>query len=93
MFCLLVIWLLVFIFNLLQFNYYASLRNRIDPEGMSLEELEITEMTTEALNAIMQRPGTRKFRNHILKHTANFLEKFGKILNAERTNADPNKVY
>lgn len=66
--------------------------NRADPEGMSLEELEITEMTTEALNAIMQRPSTRKYRSHVIKHTANFLEKFGRVLEAERTNPDPNKV-
>lgn len=59
---------------------------------MSLEELEITEMTTEALNTIMQRPSTRKYRSHVIKHTANFLEKFGKILDVERTSSDPNKV-
>lgn len=67
-------------------------RNRADAEGMSLEELEITEMTTEALNAIMQRPSTRKYRSHVIKHTANFLDKFGKVLGAERANSDPNKV-
>lgn len=60
---------------------------------MSLEELEITEMTTEALNAIMQRPSTRKYKSHVMKHTSNIMEKFSKILDAERTNVDPNKVY
>lgn len=67
-------------------------RNRADPDGMSLEELEITEMTTEALNAVMQRPSTKKYKNLVLKHTANFLEKFRRILETERTNPDPNKV-
>lgn len=57
-----------------------------------MEELEISEMTTEALNAIMQRPSTRKYRSHVMKHTANILEKFGKILDAERSAPDPNKV-
>lgn len=60
---------------------------------MSLEELEITEMTTEGLNAIMQRPSTRKYRSHVMKHTANILEKFGKILEAERNSLDSNKVF
>lgn len=59
---------------------------------MNSEELEITEMTTEALNVVMQRPSTRKYRSHVMKHTANILRKFGAILEAERVSLDPNKV-
>lgn len=59
---------------------------------MSSEEIELTETTLEALTAIMQHPHTHKYRNYVVKHAANMLEKFTKILDAEKTNADSNKV-
>lgn len=67
-------------------------RNRADPEGMSSEEIEFTETTLEALTAIMQHPHTLKYRTYVVKHASNMLEKFTKILDAEKTSTDPNKV-
>ncbi|XP_017777342.1 PREDICTED: importin-13 [Nicrophorus vespilloides] len=65
--------------------------NRIDPEGMSSEEMELTEVTLEALTAVIQHPHTSKYKSYILKHSANILEKFNKILETETGNPEPNK--
>ncbi|KAL3269998.1 hypothetical protein HHI36_009055 [Cryptolaemus montrouzieri] len=65
--------------------------NRSDPEGLSLEEVELMEVTVETLSAIVQHPNTCKYRNHVNKFCANMLYKFQKILAMERCCEDPNK--
>lgn len=77
--------------NLFRDSYFFF-RNREDPEGLSTEELELTEATLEALTAVVQHPNTHKYKNYVLKHTENILEKFSKILQAEGSNNDQNKV-
>lgn len=59
---------------------------------MSSEEMELTEVVLEALSSIMSQPQTHKYTRHILRHTSNILNKFGKILEKERQSTDPNKV-
>ncbi|XP_022917881.1 importin-13 [Onthophagus taurus] len=65
--------------------------HRSDPEGMSSEEMELAEVALETLTTIIQHPHTHKYKNHIIKHTADMMEKFSKILEAERNALDPNK--
>lgn len=68
-------------------------RNRSDPEEMASEEMEVAEVTLEALTAVVHHPNTHKYRNYIMKHTANMLGKFMKILDMERSLSDPNNVF
>ncbi|KAF2883130.1 hypothetical protein ILUMI_23047 [Ignelater luminosus] len=65
--------------------------NKTETESMSSEEMELTEVVLEALSSIMSQPQTHKYTRHILRHTSNILNKFGKILEKERQSADPNK--
>ncbi|XP_060533437.1 importin-13 [Cylas formicarius] len=62
-----------------------------DPECLSGEEIELTEVTVEALTAVIQHPHTTRFRNSVNKHAASILYKFEKILDAERSCNDLNK--
>lgn len=65
--------------------------NRCDPEGMFSEEMELTEVTLEAISSIIQHPHTHKYRTYVIKHTETMLNSFSKILQVERQNADQNK--
>lgn len=68
-------------------------RNGIDTaEGLSSEELELMEVALEAMSSIMLHPQTHKYQGYIVKHTANILFKFVKILERERCTTDSNKV-
>lgn len=67
-------------------------RNRTDQEEMASEEMEVAEVTLEALTAVVHHPNTHKYRNYIMKHTADMLNKFTKILDSERNSSDPNNV-
>lgn len=82
----------IHIIKIFKVNNTMCFRNREDPEGLSTEELELTEVTLEGLTAVVQHPNTHKYRNYIMKHTSNILEKFIKILQTEKTSSDPNKV-
>ncbi|CAH0554758.1 unnamed protein product [Brassicogethes aeneus] len=62
-----------------------------DHEDVSMEEMELTEVTVEALNAIMQHPHTFKYKNHVTKYGASMLYKFQRILDTERNSSDCNK--
>lgn len=64
--------------------------SRSDPEEMASEEMEVAEVTLEALTAVVHHPNTHKYRNYIMKHTANMLGKFIKILDMERNSSEPN---
>lgn len=59
---------------------------------MASEEMEVAEVTLEALTAVVHHPNTHKYRNYIMKHTANMLGKFIKILDMERNSSEPNNV-
>lgn len=65
--------------------------NRCDPEGLFSEEMELTEVTLEAISSIIQHPQTHKYRTYVIKHTSSMLESFSKILEVERVNSDQNK--
>ncbi|XP_074028652.1 importin-13-like protein cdm isoform X2 [Leptinotarsa decemlineata] len=65
--------------------------NRSDPDGLVMEEMDLIEVTLEALVGIIQHPYTSRFKNHILKFSANVLSKFDKILEAERNQEETNK--
>lgn len=65
--------------------------NRSDPECMSAEEMELIEVTLEALTAVVQHPHTTKYPGYVMKHTTNILDKFNKILNNEKASAELNK--
>ncbi|KAJ8920238.1 hypothetical protein NQ315_011899 [Exocentrus adspersus] len=65
--------------------------NKSDPEGLSGEEMELSEATVEALTAIMQHPRTNRYENHVRKYAAEILYKFEKILDAERNLPELNK--
>jgi hypothetical protein len=59
---------------------------------MSSEEMELTEVTVEALTAIIQHPHTNRYKNHVMKCSADMLYKFEKILENERNSLESNKV-
>lgn len=59
---------------------------------MASEEMEVAEVTLEALTAVVHHPNTHKYINYIMKHTANMLGKFSKILDTERNSSDLNNV-
>lgn len=59
---------------------------------MSCEETELTEVTIEALTAIIQHPNTHKFKSYVAKYASCILEQFTKILDTERNSTDMNKV-
>ncbi|KAF5269678.1 hypothetical protein FQA39_LY08601 [Lamprigera yunnana] len=65
--------------------------NRLEVECMSSEELDLTEVAIEALSAVMLQPQTMNYPKHVLTHTSNILDKFGKILENECQIGDPNK--
>ncbi|XP_018575465.1 importin-13 [Anoplophora glabripennis] len=65
--------------------------NKSDADGLSGEEIELSEVTVEALTAIIQHPHTNKYKNHITKYAAQILYKFDKILDAERNLPELNK--
>ncbi|RZC40401.1 importin-13, partial [Asbolus verrucosus] len=65
--------------------------NKVDPECMSSEEMELTEVTVEALTAIIQHPHTNRYKNHVMKCSADMLYKFEKILECERNSPECNK--
>lgn len=67
-------------------------RNKSDADGLSGEEIELSEVTVEALTAIIQHPHTHKYKNHVTKYAAQILYKFEKILDAERNMPELNKV-
>ena len=69
-----------------------SIRNKADISGVSSEEMELIEVTTEALTQIVRHPNAHKYVNHMMKLTAYMLQKFVKILDAERNNPDINTV-
>jgi hypothetical protein len=73
--------------NLTCFTYW----NKLDQEGMSSEEMELTEVTVEALTAIIQHPHTNRYKNHVMKCSADMLYKFEKILENERNSLESNK--
>lgn len=73
-------------------EYNTRFRNKTDSEGLSCEEIELSEVTVEALTAIMQHPHTNKYKNHVTKYAAQILYKFEKILDAERNLPELNKV-
>lgn len=58
---------------------------------MSSEEMELTEMTVEALTAIIQHPHSTRYKNHVLKYSADMLYKFDKILDCESNSPESNK--
>lgn len=59
---------------------------------MSSEEIELTEVTVEAVTAIVQHPHTMRYKNHLMKCSADMLYKFEKILDYERNHPEGNKV-
>ncbi|CAG9822067.1 unnamed protein product [Phaedon cochleariae] len=65
--------------------------NKRDPEGLSCDEMDAIETTVEALTSIIQHPHTHKYKNHVLKYTAQILYSFDKILDIERNQQDMNK--
>ncbi|XP_050507704.1 importin-13 [Diabrotica virgifera virgifera] len=65
--------------------------NKSDPEGLSGDEMDLMEITVEALTAIFQHPNTHKYKNHVFKYAAQILHKFDKILDVERNQQDMNK--
>ncbi|EFA09709.1 importin-13 [Tribolium castaneum] len=73
--------------NLTCFAYW----NKTDPECMSPEEMELMEVTVEALTTIIQHPHTNRYHNHVMKCSADMLYKFEKILECERNSPESNK--
>ncbi|KAH1009274.1 importin-13 [Dendroctonus ponderosae] len=65
--------------------------NKIDPECLSAEEMELSEVALEALTAIAQHPNTAKYEHHLTKFAANVMYKFEKIFEAEMRCNDLNK--
>ncbi|CAH1165774.1 unnamed protein product [Phyllotreta striolata] len=65
--------------------------NKSDPEGLSCDEMDLIEVTVEALTAVFQHPHTHKYKTHVFKYAAQILEKFDKILDVERNQQDMNK--
>ncbi|KAJ8931893.1 hypothetical protein NQ314_015162 [Rhamnusium bicolor] len=72
-------------------NNHFFRRNKSDPECLSGEEMELSEVTVEALTAVIQHPHTQKYKNHVTKCAAQILYKFEKILDAERNLPELNK--
>lgn len=64
----------------------------MDPECMSSEEMELMEVTVEALTAIIQHPHTNRYQGLVMKCSADMLYKFEKILECERNSPECNKV-
>lgn len=54
--------------------------------------MELSEVTVEALTAIIQHPHTSKFRLYISRAAANVLYKFQKIIDMEIESGSLNKV-
>ncbi|KAJ3642174.1 hypothetical protein Zmor_024983 [Zophobas morio] len=73
--------------NLTCFAYW----NKMDPECMSSEEMELMEVTVEALTAIIQHPHTNRYQGLVMKCSADMLYKFEKILECERNSPECNK--
>ncbi|KAL1494258.1 hypothetical protein ABEB36_009882 [Hypothenemus hampei] len=65
--------------------------NKSDPECLSAEEIELSEVTTEALTAILRHPLSCKFKFHINKFAVNVLYKFQKIIDNELQSSEINK--
>ncbi|CAH1099739.1 unnamed protein product [Psylliodes chrysocephalus] len=65
--------------------------NKTDPDGLSCDEMDLIEITVEALTAVFQHPHTHKYKNHVFKYAAQILGKFDKILDVERNQQDMNK--
>lgn len=54
--------------------------------------MELSEVTVEALTAIVQHPHTTKYKFYVTKFAANVLYKFEKIIETERSSSELNKV-
>ncbi|XP_030761642.1 importin-13 [Sitophilus oryzae] len=65
--------------------------NKLDPECISGEEMELIEVAVEAVTTIIQHPHTSMYKNHVIKYTENILYKFEKIIEAERNAEELNK--
>lgn len=66
--------------------------SRTDPDGMSSDEIELTEAAIEALTAMMSHPFTHKYPSIVIKNLTDMLDNFMKIIEIEQHNKDQNKV-
>ncbi|XP_066144032.1 importin-13 [Euwallacea fornicatus] len=65
--------------------------NKSDPECLSGEEMELSEVAVEALTAIVQHPDTSKYTYNVTKFVASMLYKFEKIIDTEIQTSSLNK--
>ncbi|KAK9881689.1 hypothetical protein WA026_017206 [Henosepilachna vigintioctopunctata] len=82
--CTLIMQILI---DLTSFVYW----NKSEPEGLSPEEMELMEVTIEALTAVIELPQTYKYKTYVNEFTVSMLFKFQKILMAEKVSPEPNK--
>ncbi|XP_018334256.1 importin-13 isoform X2 [Agrilus planipennis] len=62
-----------------------------DSDGMASEEMDLIEVTLEALSSIILHPQTYKYKSYVSRHATNFLQNFNKILEKERHSPNSNK--
>lgn len=65
--------------------------NKSDPEGLSCDEMDLIEITVEALTAVFQLPHAHQYKSYVFKYAAQIIPEFDKILDVERNQQDMNK--